>query len=57
LKTCTAWALLRLRFSDDPNLLAMIGPRANSERRDRAINAARSVILLVAYPMRGNNIC
>jgi hypothetical protein len=35
----------------------MIGPRANSERRDRAINAARSVILLVAYPMRGNNIC
>jgi hypothetical protein len=42
---------------DDPDLLMVIDSRAHSERPYQAIGGACGVILLVAYTMRGNNIC
>ena len=42
---------------EDPDLFVVIDSRTYGERRYQAIGVSRGVILLVAYTMRGDNIC
>jgi uncharacterized DUF497 family protein len=42
---------------EDPDLFVVIDSRTYGERRDQAIGLSRGVILLVAYTMRGDNVC
>ena len=42
---------------DDPDLFVVIDSRTYGERRYQAIGVSRGVILLVAYTMRGDNVC